>query len=97
MFVLSKTQFAQLSGRREGEEGELVDIGAGDGSTTSVMANFYSRVTVTELSKAMRPILTGKGFRLVEFSQKFKYVENNNRNVPCSQFPGTNELFVYEC
>lgn len=66
MFVLSKGQFAVLSSRREGQEGDLADLGAGDGSTTAVMANFFSRVTVTEVSKAMRPQLIKKGFRVAE-------------------------------
>ncbi|CAH1398635.1 unnamed protein product [Nezara viridula] len=64
MFVLSKSQFAALSGRGPGQEGELVDLGAGDGSITAILQNFFSsRVTVTEVSKAMRPQLLKKGFR----------------------------------
>lgn len=73
MFVLSKSQFAALSGRRPGQEGELADLGAGDGSITAILQNFFSsRVTVTEVSKAMRPQLIKRGFRMAEVDTWYK-------------------------
>ena len=73
MFVLSKNQFAILTGRKEGQDGDLADLGAGDGFITLIIQHFFSRrVTVTEVSKAMRPQLLKKGFRYPYFIKIFK-------------------------
>ncbi|KAK9502738.1 hypothetical protein O3M35_011448 [Rhynocoris fuscipes] len=66
MLVFSTSQFSQLTGRHQGEEGELADLGAGDGTTTKTMSAFFTKVTVTELSKPMRSLLERAGFRLVD-------------------------------
>ncbi|XP_073968613.1 protein-L-histidine N-pros-methyltransferase [Rhodnius prolixus] len=66
MLVFSTSQFSKLTGRQVGEEGELADLGAGDGTTTKTMSAFFTRVTVTELSKPMRTSLQRAGFRVAE-------------------------------
>nr|CAD7198015.1 unnamed protein product [Timema douglasi] len=44
----------------------LLDLGAGDGRTTVVMAPYFAEVFVTEVSAPMRSILAKRGFRLLE-------------------------------
>lgn len=71
MFVFSQKQFARLTGRvaRNPEAshssalGSMVDLGAGDGATTKIMAKFYDDVSVTELSTTMRDQLAKSGFK----------------------------------
>nr|CAD7258344.1 unnamed protein product [Timema shepardi] len=41
----------------------LLDLGAGDGRTTAVMAPYFAEVFVTEVSAPMRSILAKRGFR----------------------------------
>lgn len=63
MFVFSKKQFANLTGKEEGSGGTMVDLGAGDGATTQVMSFFYNDVTVTEVSQPLRNVLAKSRFR----------------------------------
>uniref|UniRef100_A0A0A9YH30 Methyltransferase-like protein 9 n=2 Tax=Lygus hesperus TaxID=30085 RepID=A0A0A9YH30_LYGHE len=71
MFVFSKKQFARLTGKSEGVGGKMVDLGAGDGAATQVMASFYNDVTVTELSQPMRKQLARSGFKVEEIDRWF--------------------------
>lgn len=63
--VYSSNQFEQLIDfqRNDGLLFEsLLDIGAGDGSTTDRMKRLFHRVHVTEMSKPMKWSLANKGF-----------------------------------
>ncbi|XP_014243389.1 methyltransferase-like protein 9 isoform X2 [Cimex lectularius] len=72
MFVFSTKQFSQLTGREEGNGGDLVDLGAGDGAMTRTMGKFFSSVTVTELSKPMRKLLRSAGFAVADVDNWFE-------------------------
>ena len=64
MFVYSLEQFRRLLAVTEGwRGGALLDLGAGDGKTTEVMAPIFSNVYVTEISGPMRWILVKRGFQ----------------------------------
>jgi DREV methyltransferase. len=64
MFVYSMEQFRRLLAVTEGwRGGALLDLGAGDGKTTEVMAPLFSNVYVTEISGPMRWILLKRGFQ----------------------------------
>jgi cyclopropane fatty-acyl-phospholipid synthase-like methyltransferase len=64
MFVYSLDQFHSLLGVTEGWRGSaLLDLGAGDGKTTEVMAPLFSSVYVTEVSGSMRWVLARRGFQ----------------------------------
>ncbi|XP_022195325.2 methyltransferase-like protein 9 [Nilaparvata lugens] len=79
MFVVSSEQFGSLLGRRRfgTDEGgtSLLDLGAGDGNVTRVMAEYYSQVYVTEVAATMRWKLARKGFSVLEIDgwQESKY------------------------
>lgn len=62
MFIFSSQQLSILLGRRLGQQGDLLDLGAGDGLITQSMANFFSRTYVTETSRTMRWALVKRGF-----------------------------------
>ncbi|KAK7114058.1 hypothetical protein V1264_000184 [Littorina saxatilis] len=67
MFVLSHQQFEKLlrlSPVRKAEN--LIDLGAGDGEVTKVMASYFSNTYVTEMSPPMRRVLSYKGFQVAE-------------------------------
>ena len=44
----------------------LMDLGAGDGKVTEIMAKYFGKTFVTEISPVMRKILTKKGFHVLE-------------------------------
>uniref|UniRef100_A0A0M3IPS4 Methyltransferase-like protein 9 n=1 Tax=Ascaris lumbricoides TaxID=6252 RepID=A0A0M3IPS4_ASCLU len=44
---------------------QMLDLGAGDGRVTSVLAQFYKNVAVTEASKVMEWRLAQRGFRVL--------------------------------
>ena len=64
MFVFSLQQLAQLGLELGGGggSGSLLDIGAGDGGVTAVLAPHFSRVVTTELSGPMAGRLRGRGW-----------------------------------
>ncbi|KAJ9578421.1 hypothetical protein L9F63_005341, partial [Diploptera punctata] len=65
MFVFSLSQFQQLLNVSQDWRGEsLLDLGAGDGKTTQVMAPLFHTVHVTEISGPMRWILGKRGFQM---------------------------------
>ena len=70
MFVFSKSQFTTLyeeaEEMRPREDSALLDLGAGDGKVTEVMAQFFKKTFVTEVSPVMRRILSKKGYKLLE-------------------------------
>uniref|UniRef100_A0A1B6M475 Methyltransferase-like protein 9 n=1 Tax=Graphocephala atropunctata TaxID=36148 RepID=A0A1B6M475_9HEMI len=66
MFVFSKPHIRQLLGRSLAEEGDLLDLGAGDGLITQNLANFFSKIYVTEVSRPMRWALKKRGFQVLE-------------------------------
>ncbi|KAG8183997.1 hypothetical protein JTE90_029137 [Oedothorax gibbosus] len=72
MFVFSSAQFenlvlpyAHLRGRWA-TEGNMLDLGAGDGKVTSVMARNFRHTYVTEMSGVMGRILSSQNFRLLD-------------------------------
>uniref|UniRef100_T1J491 C2H2-type domain-containing protein n=1 Tax=Strigamia maritima TaxID=126957 RepID=T1J491_STRMM len=67
MFVFSRKQLLHLLGMRSSWRGSnLLDIGAGDGNVTSIMAPLFDRVYVTEASSGMRNLLHAKGFTILD-------------------------------
>ena len=68
MFVFSSEQFKTLTGIEDACVNQtLLDLGAGDGMVTSVMAKYFRSVYVTESSSSMRYRLNQKGFTYVKF------------------------------
>ena len=68
MFVFSSEQFKTLTGIEDACFNQtLLDLGAGDGMVTSVMAKYFRSVYVTESSSSMRYRLNQKGFTYVQF------------------------------
>lgn len=67
MFVFSCRQFFSLTDWKERPEESdvkrLLDLGAGDGVVTSVIAKLFQEVYATEVSQPMRWILAEKGFK----------------------------------
>lgn len=70
MFVFSKLQFTTLYEETDDmlsrEDSTLMDLGAGDGKVTEVMAQFFKKTFVTEVSPVMRRILSKKGYKILE-------------------------------
>lgn len=67
MFVFSRSQFVKLMGANDSwVANTMLDLGAGDGNVTSVIAPHFRDVHVTETSAGMRSILKEKGFRVVD-------------------------------
>ncbi|KFM64873.1 Methyltransferase-like protein 9, partial [Stegodyphus mimosarum] len=72
MFVFSSAQFENLLsdfiGLREDwkTSGNLLDLGAGDGKVTEVMAPYFRNVYVTEISGVMKSILASKKYRVLD-------------------------------
>ena len=63
MFVISAKQFRHLFKLADDFGAErILDLGAGDGATTSHLASMFRHVHVTEVSWPMKRILNGKGF-----------------------------------
>ncbi|XP_075225357.1 protein-L-histidine N-pros-methyltransferase [Lycorma delicatula] len=69
MFVFSSNQGIRLLNRPLGSEGTLLDLGAGDGKVTQVLANFYNKVYVTEVATTMKWALKRKGFSLLDINE----------------------------
>ena len=70
MFVFSSQQFRTLypdaDQQTDGTESCLLDLGAGDGKVTQVMAPFFGQTYVTEVSPIMRRILSRKNFNVLD-------------------------------
>ncbi|XP_064466954.1 protein-L-histidine N-pros-methyltransferase-like [Ornithodoros turicata] len=79
MFVFSRAQFGQLLTVGESDMAafteakspsplfsSLLDIGAGDGNVTAVIAPFFAKVDVTEMSPVMRRLLARRGFCVLD-------------------------------
>ena len=47
----------------------LIDLGAGDGKVTEVMAKYFGKTYTTEISPVMRKILIKKGFEVLEIDR----------------------------
>lgn len=75
MFVFSRDQFIKLyfgdlSSKSDDQltsirDKCLLDIGAGDGKVTNVMAEYFDKVYATEISPVMRKILSKKGYKVL--------------------------------
>lgn len=64
MFLFSSDQFRKLIGIDERWKGDSVlDLGAGDGQVTAVMAPYFNTVYTTEVSPVMGRILSNKGYK----------------------------------
>jgi len=64
MFVLSREHYSVLTNGFTGEN--LIDLGAGDGAPTLVMAPSYKNVYATETSGPMRRLLKSKDIQVLE-------------------------------
>ncbi|CAL8070403.1 unnamed protein product [Orchesella dallaii] len=71
MQVFSSDQFEKLIDFQHSNNmmQSLLDIGAGDGSTTELMAGCFSDVYVTEMSTTMRWTLQKKGYTVLDVSE----------------------------
>uniref|UniRef100_A0A914ZNV8 DREV methyltransferase n=1 Tax=Parascaris univalens TaxID=6257 RepID=A0A914ZNV8_PARUN len=68
MFIFSTDQFRefmQMPSNWNEFDKYMLDVGAGDGGVTSVLAQFYKNVAVTEASKIMEWRLAQRGFRVL--------------------------------
>ena len=78
MFVFSHDQFKKLTNITDAWKQEcLLDLGAGDGKVTAIIANHFDNIFVTEQSPTMRTRLTEMGYRWVMCStlDMFTYKE----------------------
>lgn len=70
MFVFSARQlqslYPDLESVKDQPDSRLLDLGAGDGKVTQVMAQFFKETYVTEVSPVMRRILSRKGYSALE-------------------------------
>ncbi|XP_045192479.1 protein-L-histidine N-pros-methyltransferase-like isoform X2 [Mercenaria mercenaria] len=67
MFVFSRSQFTQLLDIDEDwKEESLLDLGAGDGEVTKMMAPYFNHIYATETSKPMVKRLNDKGYRVLD-------------------------------
>jgi len=77
MFVFSDQQFKALMGEHLANNNSyssnndklLLDLGAGDGKVTAVMAQYYNKIYATEISPVMRKILSKKGYNVLEIDE----------------------------
>lgn len=73
MFVFSEDQFRKLLQINPDWKGErLLDLGAGDGGVTEVMASHFREVYATEVSPPMRWQLQRKNYKLLEINEWHK-------------------------
>lgn len=76
-FVFSQSQFLQLLGETSDWHSEvLLDLGAGDGSVTEVMAPLFDIVHVTEISTVMQRVLKKKGYHICDVD---KWTESSRK------------------
>ncbi|UYV83960.1 METTL9 [Cordylochernes scorpioides] len=67
MFVYSQKQFLSILNVTEDWKGNtLLDLGAGDGKVTEIMAPFFTRVYVTEVSSVMTSKLSKMDYRVLD-------------------------------
>ncbi|KAI9557452.1 hypothetical protein GHT06_017280 [Daphnia sinensis] len=65
MFVISDRQFRKLFHLADDYRAErMLDLGAGDGATTALLAGMFDNVHVTEMSWPMKRILAARGFTI---------------------------------
>ncbi|XP_065339788.1 protein-L-histidine N-pros-methyltransferase [Cloeon dipterum] len=64
MFIFSTSHFRRLLPRVPG--GTLLDLGAGDGMITDVMAPTFGQVFATEMSPTMRHSLAQRGYKVLD-------------------------------
>lgn len=64
MHVFSTGQFEKLmiASNYSGKWDSLIDLGAGDGATTSHISHLFKKVYATEISPPMRWALARRGF-----------------------------------
>ncbi|XP_054158208.1 LOW QUALITY PROTEIN: protein-L-histidine N-pros-methyltransferase-like [Oppia nitens] len=51
----------------------LLDIGAGDGKVTEIMAKYFDKIYTTEISSVMRKILLKKGYHTLDIDEWHEY------------------------
>lgn len=76
MFIFSDEQFNKLfedlPALKYDENSRLLDIGAGDGRVTEIMAKYFNKTFATEMSPIMKHILAKKGFQLLDVDTWYK-------------------------
>lgn len=66
MFVYSKDQFHKLMKIDiNWKRGSMIDLGAGDGKVTAVMADSFHKVYATEMSTQMQKHLEHRGYQII--------------------------------
>jgi len=69
MFVLSSQQFMRIAKDIITSDTKLplmLDLGAGDGRTTTYLAKFFTSTSVTEVSGPMRKALSNRGYKVLD-------------------------------
>jgi len=70
MFVFSSEQFARiyddLPAIKAKENTSFLDLGAGDGKVTEVIAQFFTETHATEISPVMRRLLAKKNYKILD-------------------------------
>lgn len=70
MFVFSSAQFRSLMSIEDDWVGDsLLDLGAGDGKVTDVMASHFQRIYVTEIATQMQKQLIRKKYNLLGLTE----------------------------
>jgi SAM-dependent methyltransferase len=77
MFIFSDQQFSKLMGEylvksdsySTNDEKILLDLGAGDGKVTQVMAQYFTKTYATEISPVMKKILSKKDFNVIDINE----------------------------
>ncbi|GLH02224.1 methyltransferase-like protein 9 [Gryllus bimaculatus] len=83
MFVFSRGQFLRLLATNSDWRREsLLDLGAGDGATTEIIAPLFKRVFTTEVSPPMRWTLQRKGFSILH-AEEWKKSEMQYDVITC--------------
>ncbi|XP_046418866.1 protein-L-histidine N-pros-methyltransferase isoform X1 [Neodiprion virginianus] len=78
MHVFSSDQFKKLmtASKYSGSWNSLLDLGAGDGATTSHIAHLFGNVYATEISPPMRWTLARRGFTVLDVDNWHKEVSS---------------------
>jgi len=70
MFVFSSNQFQMLvdnvTAIKRDTDSQLLDLGAGDGKVTKIMAQYFSSTHCTEISSTMVKLLSEDGFKILD-------------------------------
>ena len=80
MFVFSSHQFHQIFDNisiiKSDQDSNLLDLGAGDGKVTKIMAQYFNSTHCTEISSVMARLLNESGFNILDYEN---WAENDSK------------------